>query len=156
MMYIVIVLFLLIKLSYNINWIEDVFCCPINYIIKHISLITIKPTYSHEELLMYYPELDYLTQNWKKIREDYLRIKNKIKPVYKDYLFDDIVNDDKWKRYNIKWYGPIDKKVKSDIPFTSNLIEECSNIQLAMFSVMEPETIVKPHIGLYKGSLRII
>ena len=78
---------------------------------------------------------------------------NTIKP--ETYFEDDIIKTDKWERFYIKWYSDISKDVAKQIPQTTQLLNQCPNIQLAMFSVMKPGTIVYPHRGPNRGSLRV-
>lgn len=144
------------KKPHNCN-IDCVLYSPWNILYKNISLIKDKPVYTFEELVEHLPELEILQKNWLKIRDEYYQIvENKTKPIKGEQFFEeDIIHNDKWTRYYIKWYSDISNQTKKETPFTSNLIEQCPNIQLAMFSVLKPNSNIKPHRGPYRGSLRL-
>jgi len=154
-----IIVFLLdhrrITQPHNCN-IECILYAPSNLLYSAISKIPCEPVYHPQYIFHFLPELQIIQNNWKIIRKEYQQIKNKLKPIKGEtYFEDDIIKTDKWERYYIKWYSDISKDVTKQIPKTTTLLNQCQNIQLAMFSVMKPGTIVYPHRGPYRGSLRV-
>jgi len=154
-----IIVFLLdhhrITQSHNCN-IECILYAPSNILYSVISKIPCDPVYHPKYIFQILPELQIIQNNWKVIRKEYQKIKNKLKPIKGEtYFEDDIIKTDKWERFYIKWYSDISKDVAKQIPQTTQLLNQCPNIQLAMFSVMKPGTIVYPHRGPYRGSLRV-
>jgi beta-hydroxylase len=104
-----------------------------------------------------FPNHIHLKKNWKKIREEALDLikKNKISSIEGDVFFEkEVTSDGKWNKYYIKWYNPIDKIVEEECPFTCNLINSLPEIQLAMFSILEPNAHIKSHEGPFKGCAR--
>lgn len=53
----------------------------------------------------------------------------------------------KWKVFPIKFYGKINEEALKLCPETCKTIEKCSDIQIAMFSILEPGKHIKPHKG---------
>jgi len=154
-----IIVFLLdhhrITQPHNCN-IECILYAPSNILYSVISKIPCEPVYHPQYIFHFLPELQIIQKNWKIIRKEYQQIKNKLKPIKGEKFFeDDIIKTDKWERYYIKWYSDISKDVAKQIPKTTTILNQCPNIQLAMFSVMKPGTIVYPHRGPYRGSLRV-
>lgn len=154
-----IIVFLLdhhrITQPHNCN-IECILYAPSNILYSIISKIPCESVYYPKYIFQFLPELQIIQNNWKVIRKEYQQIKNKLKPIKGEtYFEDDIIKTDKWERYYIKWYSDISKDIAIQIPQTTQLLNKCQNIQLAMFSVMKPGTIVYPHRGPYRGSLRV-
>ena len=154
-----IILFILdhhrIKQPHNCN-IECILYAPSNLFYSAISKIPCEPVFHPKYIFHFLPELQIIQNNWKVIHKEYKKIKNKLKPIKGEtYFEDDIIKTDKWERFYIKWYSDISKEVIQQLPKTTKLLNQCQNIQLAMFSVMKPGTIVYPHRGPYRGSLRV-
>ena len=154
-----IILFILdhhrIKQPHNCN-IECILNAPSNILYSAISKIPCEPVFHPKYIFHFLPELQIIQNNWKVIHKEYQLIKNKLKPIKGEtYFEDDIIKTDKWERFYIKWYSDISKEVIQQLPKTTKLLNQCQNIQLAMFSVMKPGTIVYPHRGPYRGSLRV-
>ena len=154
-----IILFILdhhrIKQPHNCN-IECILYAPSNLFYSAISKIPCEPVFHPKYIFHFLPELQIIQNNWKVIHKEYKNIKNKLKPIKGEtYFEDDIIKTDKWERFYIKWYSDISKEVIQQLPKTTKLLNQCQNIQLAMFSVMKPGTIVYPHRGPYRGSLRV-
>ena len=154
-----IIVFLLdhhrITQPHNCN-IECILYASSNLLYSAISKIPCEPVYHPQYIFQFLPELQIIQNNWKVIRKEYQQIKNKLKPIKGEtYFEDDIIKTEKWERFYIKWYSDISKEVIQQLPKTTKLLNQCQNIQLAMFSVMKPGTIVYPHRGPYRGSLRV-
>jgi beta-hydroxylase len=104
---------------------------------------------------LYFPNHYKLKNNWCIIREEAFNIYTSGKTgLIKTDLFFDTIADDGWKKFYIKWYGPILEEAYSLCPKTTKFIEEIPEIKLAMFSILEPGSIIKPHIGPFKGCVR--
>jgi beta-hydroxylase len=96
-----------------------------------------------------------LKKNWKIIRKEALNIykSGKATLIKNDEFFDKIA-DDGWKKFYIKWYGPIVEEAYSLCPKTTKIISEIPEIKLAMFSILEPGSKIPIHAGPFKGCLR--
>lgn len=107
------------------------------------------------EIEVYFPNHDLLKKNWKLIRKEALKVYKAqlTKKIQKDMFFEDIA-DSKWKRYYLKWYGPVLEDAKQNCPFTCSLLEQLPEVHLAMFSILEAGSKITPHYGPFKGSLR--
>lgn len=75
------------------------------------------------------------------------------KPI-KDDLFFQGIADEGWKRFYIKWYGPVDPQARALCPRTSALIEAMPEVHLAMFSILLPGSVIPPHCGPTRMCLR--
>lgn len=96
------------------------------------------------------------------------QFRNKYKDIYKELLrynkdipryseIDDaqyILDHDKskWKTLFLRLYGK-DTDIKNQFPITTKLLNNI-NCTTAMFSIIEPGKIIKPHYGVYSGVLR--
>lgn len=123
-------------------------------IFKHVSVIPEKAMYSYQEWNTYLPQLKKVEQNWITIRDEYQKIKPYIQPIYKDVFFNTITTSTKWKRFYIKRYAPIHPQIKKILPQTCKMIESIPSIRMAMFSILLPGAVIKPHRGIYKGVIR--
>jgi len=93
--------------------------------------------------------------NWKSIRNEYFEYTNKYSvPNYKDInaitASCDVNNG--WKSLFLRIFG-VDTDAAKLFPKTMKLINSCP-CTLAFFSVFEPGTKLKPHVGVYKGVIR--
>lgn len=59
-----------------------------------------------------------------------------------------------WRRFYLKWYGPVDPVARRWCPRTCALLETMPEVNIAMFSVLEPGTVIPPHYGPFRGGLR--
>ena len=59
-----------------------------------------------------------------------------------------------WKVYVIKWYGKINEKIRKKCPITSQIIDNCTDIHVAMFSILEPGKFIPYHRGPSTSCLR--
>jgi beta-hydroxylase len=102
-----------------------------------------------------YPQLNVLKENWKGIRDEFQLSRHIEKPIRGDrYFSENLIETDKWKRVYLKWYAkPWSHTDK--FPFTTNLLKSMPGLRSAMFSIMDPGTIVKPHHGLNPANLRV-
>lgn len=65
-----------------------------------------------------------------------------------------IENKDKWKMLVLKIGNFYNTKIINSFPKTIEIIKRHRNIIYMSFSVMEPETHILPHRGLYNGIIR--
>lgn len=98
----------------------------------------------------------------KKIQDNSMEIKNEILQYDSSLLknMEDlseeqqrIVEKRKWKVLFLKVYGKELSKNISAFPITSQLLKT-NKITTAMFSILEPQTLISAHRGPYKGVLR--
>ena len=54
---------------------------------------------------------------------------------------------DKWKVFVLKWYSDILENAKRKCPKTCSIIEQCSDVHCAMFSILEPGKYIPLHKG---------
>jgi beta-hydroxylase len=135
---------------------------------KHGGLITapfnlyFANHFKHDHDYLPYPKLDsafrnhiHIKNHWKEIREEVLKIykDGQMKKIENDLFFRKI-SDSKWKRFYIKWYGPALEEACEKLPKTVSILENIPEIKSAMISVLEPGSIITPHIGPYRGVLR--
>ncbi len=96
-----------------------------------------------------------LKNNWITIRNEALNIyKSGQATLINTDMFFDAIADNGWKKFYIKWYGPIINDAKTLCPKTCELISQIPEIKLAMFSILEPGSKISIHAGPFKGCLR--
>jgi beta-hydroxylase len=65
------------------------------------------------------------------------------------------ISNEKWKTFVLKWYSPgVLEQNSKRAPVTTSLIQQCPEITLAMFSILEPRARIPPHYGPNKACLR--
>lgn len=103
----------------------------------------------------HFPNHILLKNNWEIIRDEALHIynTNQATQIKNDMFFMDIA-DEGWKKFYIKWYGPITEEAYKLCPETCKLINKLPEIKLAMFSILEPGSVIIPHTGPFKGCVR--
>jgi beta-hydroxylase len=129
---------------YNI-WIQSV--AP-----KHsLRPIISKPA----EINTYFPGSNVFRRHYKTIQNEAYRAAQdtETKEIRHDRFFTTIA-DTRWKRFYLKWYGPISSSARRLCPQTTRLIEKHPQIQLAMFSILEPGARISPHRGPFRGCFR--
>lgn len=107
------------------------------------------------DINIYFPNHIILKNNWEGIRDEAMNIykTNRASKIIDDIYFTDIA-DKKWKKFYIKWYGPILEDAYKLCPITTKLIEQLPEVNIAMFSILEPGSKISPHSGLFKGCIR--
>jgi beta-hydroxylase len=102
-----------------------------------------------------FPNHNILKENWKIIRNEVMNIYNTghAEKIKGDMFFKSIA-DNGWKKFYIKWYGPITKEAFELCPKTVKLIQQLPEVKLAMFSILEPGSKIKSHSGPFKGCIR--
>jgi beta-hydroxylase len=59
-----------------------------------------------------------------------------------------------WKVFVLKWYGKTLENAKRYCPKTVEMIEQCTDLHIAMISILEPGKYIPPHKGPFTGCLR--
>lgn len=120
----------------------------------YLSDAPVTPIIPRDYWLNSIPELELLEKNWKVILNEYKSIQKSTTSIKGDMFFKEIIKDDKWKKFYIKWYSDIKPNIRKQLPQTCKILDMCPSIQLAMFSIMTPGSVVTPHKGPYNGALR--
>lgn len=100
-----------------------------------------------------FPNVDRLRIAFSTIEREARAALRESKPIKNDLYFQGLA-DDGWKRFYIKWYGPIDPKARKICPKTSALLESMPEVHLGMFSILEPGSRIPPHFGPARMCLR--
>jgi beta-hydroxylase len=64
------------------------------------------------------------------------------------------IADDGWRRFYLRWYGPIQQEARELCPATSALLDQLPEVRLAMFSFLAPGSKIVEHTGPSKGAKR--
>lgn len=94
-----------------------------------------------------------LKNNYKLIQKEALELYNKKDKLMNmkdlsELSFSSIDTEtNAWKVYVLKWYDKINCKAYYNCPETCKLLEQCNDIYVAMFSILEPGKYIKPHKG---------
>jgi len=130
----------------------DNFPIPLLGIYNSIIRIT-NPSHTHNFNVNDFKTDFILKNNYKSIKDEALYLyKNKNKLLnMRDLSFMDFgyidIQENSWKVYVLKWYDKISEKAKKECPITSSLIDQCDDIHIAMFSILEPGNYIPPHKG---------
>ena len=114
------------------------------------------PNASFPDMDVHFPNHKLLQENWEIIRDEGNKLYNSNKTTmikYDSDLLFKYIADDGWKKFYIKWYGPITNEALLLCPNTCKLIEQLPEITFAMFSIVEPGSSIAIHMGIFKGSL---
>ena len=109
--------------------------------------LILNPTSKH------FPNIEKLRLHLPMLMKESQNCVENSKPINKDMYFEGIA-DDGWKRFYIKWYGPSDKLAKQICPETCKLLDTMPEVHLAMFSILMPGSVIRPHFGPARMSLR--
>jgi beta-hydroxylase len=121
--------------------------CSVNSLYENISFPNIE---------LNFPNHNILKHNWEDIRNEAMNIYNKgyASKIKDDSIFFNEIADDGWKKFYIKWYGPILDKAFELCPITVKLIQQLPEVKSAMFSILEPGSKITIHAGPFKGCIR--
>jgi len=121
--------------------------CSVNSLYENISFPNIELNFSNHNILKH---------NWEEIRNEAMNIYNKgyASKIKDDSIFFNEIADDGWKKFYIKWYGPILDKAFKLCPITVKLIQQLPEVKSAMFSILEPGSKITIHAGPFKGCIR--
>lgn len=104
----------------------------------------------------FFPGHKILEENWEIIRDEALNLytQGKATKIQGDQFFSEYIADQNWYKFYIKWYGNVDPKALEYCPKTVQILQQDPQIHLAMFSILKPGTIIKPHRGPFRGAMR--
>jgi beta-hydroxylase len=104
---------------------------------------------------VHFPRHGVLEENWEAIRGEALALyeRGKAGLIKGDQFFTRIA-DDGWRRFYLRWYGPIQSDARELCPVTSALLDNLPEVRLAMFSFLAPGSKIIPHTGPSKGAKR--
>lgn len=106
-------------------------------------------------MALHFPRHTALRDSWREIRDEALAVHAQGRAAkIKGDLFFTTIADDKWKRFYIKWYGPAGADARALCPRTCALLDALPEVRLAMFSILEPGAVIRPHTGPFKACLR--
>ena len=122
---------------------------PLNYIIKQNALDGKGPFLN----VKLYPEVLEMATSWRTIYDEFEKNLEKKKPIKGERFFVTIIDDDKWKRIKLKFYGQW--KHEDTFPETIRLLKKIPGLKAAMISVLEPGCVIKPHVGITSACARV-
>jgi beta-hydroxylase len=101
-----------------------------------------------------FPNVHVLRDAFSIIQAEALRAYGASKPIQSEQFFTSIA-DAGWKRFYLKWYtASCDPLALQLCPQTCALVQSMPNVHLAMFSILEPGSRIRPHSGLFRGCYR--
>jgi beta-hydroxylase len=101
-----------------------------------------------------FPHLDLFLQQWGQILEEADRVSVPEMARSDRSLGFKGVGSSGWRRFYIRWHGTVDPRAAAFCPATSRLVEAAPEIKIAFFSILAPNSDIKPHVGPYRGVLR--
>ena len=114
------------------------------------SLTPIVPLVGREKII------EDFSENFLKVRDEILSNSDKATPIEGDLYFgSDITSDGKWKKIYLKWYAKPEESLNITFPSLMGILDRNPEIRLAMISKLEPGAVIKPHTGVYRGSVRV-
>lgn len=101
-----------------------------------------------------FPHFESFRQHWRSIVEEAARVAvPEMARSDRGFAFEGIGSTG-WRQFFIRWHGTIDPTAAEFCPTTSRLVEAAPEIKIAFFSILEPNTDIKAHVGPYRGVLR--
>jgi beta-hydroxylase len=104
-----------------------------------------------------FPELKPLTENWKMIRDEAIKLfdEGHIRAAagYTDLGFNSFFRRG-WKRFYVKWYDEPLPSAKALCPKTVSLVQSIPSVNGAMFALLPPGGKLNKHRDPFAGSLR--
>ncbi|OHX14877.1 aspartyl beta-hydroxylase [Chromobacterium sphagni] len=132
---------------------HSTFMAPINCFMYLFSKVPAKPYLPLER----FPELQTLTADWRKIREEAVALYEmgsiKASSQYDDLGFNSFFKTG-WKRFYLKWYGQDHPSAQALCPYTTQLLRQYPNIKAAMFAALPPGSRLVRHRDPFAGSVR--
>lgn len=101
-----------------------------------------------------FPSHERLTQHWRTIRAEALQVMRQAVPAGEWSRFFTHFQEPKWKAVPLFWYGQTYPENLQQCPITARILHSLPQVKAAMFSIMEPGTIVYAHRGPFRGCLR--
>jgi beta-hydroxylase len=132
---------------------HSTFLAPYNALMYMFSAVPIKPFVEVGR----FPELAPLSENWKTIRDEALKLfdEGHIRAAagYTDLGFNSFFRRG-WKRFYVKWYDEPLPSAKALCPKTVALVQSIPNVNGAMFALLPPGGDLGKHRDPFAGSLR--
>lgn len=102
----------------------------------------------------WFKDSSILKSNWEIMRDEAINITNNYElKNFKDYKDTYTLGGTTWRTFVIKWYDKPTKLACKLAPNTVDIINK-TDVLSAMFSIMEPYSILPLHKGPYKGAMR--
>jgi beta-hydroxylase len=132
---------------------HSTFMAPYNTLMYAFSAVPNKPYIEVDR----FPEMKALTDSWKTIREEALRLfdEGHIRAAsgYTDLGFNSFFRRG-WKRFYVKWYDEPLPSAKALCPKTVELVQAIPTVNGAMFAMLPPGGTLGRHRDPFAGSLR--
>jgi beta-hydroxylase len=126
---------------------------PYNALMYLFSSVPSKPFLDVQN----FPELTHLSDNWKTIRDEGLRLFDeghiRAAAKYNDLGFNSFFRSG-WKRFYLKWYDRMLPSAEALCPKTVELVQSLPSVHAAMFAVLPPGGCLVTHRDPFAGSLR--
>jgi aspartyl/asparaginyl beta-hydroxylase (cupin superfamily) len=127
---------------------------PLSFLGLYNSIIRLtNPSHSHCFNVYDFKTDEILRNNYKLIKDEALLLynnKNKLLNMkdLSNTAFGNIDSEENlWKVYVLKWYDKISDKARRECPNTCKLIDQCDDVYVVMFSIIEPGKYIPPHKG---------
>ena len=132
---------------------HSTFMAPYNALMYMFSAVPNRPYVD----VSHFPELKPLTENWKTIRDEALKLfdEGHIRAAagYTDLGFNSFFRRG-WKRFYVKWYDAPLPSAQALCPNTVALVQSIKNVNGAMFALLPPGGDLGKHRDPFAGSLR--
>ena len=132
---------------------HSTFLAPLNAFMYLFSKVPNQPYHPVEQ----FPEMKVLQDNWEKIREEALALRNgggiKASSQLNDVGFNSFFKSG-WKRFYLKWYDDAHPSASVLCPYTTALLRDIPTVKAAMFAELPPGSRLVRHRDPYAGSLR--
>lgn len=107
----------------------------------------------HNPTEKHFLNIQVLRNNIQILKKESLACLSSSEPIKNDLYFRHIA-DIGWKRFYLKWYGPPDPLALKLCPETCKILENMPEVNLAMFSILMPQSRIKRHFGPARMCLR--
>lgn len=108
----------------------------------------------------YFPSHGVLKAHWQDMREEVLELLKNEQAIPKFHEVDSLqrfisAKDDKaWRTFIMKGFNKWLPKNCEQVPKTYELLKQCPEVTLAMFSILDPGKHIPLHVGFYRGVFR--
>lgn len=101
-----------------------------------------------------FPNLQVFRHNWRRILEEAAQVCDpQLARSDHGFAFNGIGGNN-WRQFFIRWHGTRDATAAALCPLTTRLVDGAPEIKIAFFSILEPNSDIKPHVGPYRGVVR--
>lgn len=132
---------------------HSVVLAPYNLLMYAFSAVPAKPILDRAG----FPQLDLLRENWRTIRDEAAQLFDlgliRTSEAHNDASFESFFKRG-WKRFYLKWYGEPLPSAEALCPRTVALLRQLPGAKAAMFALLPPGSVLKPHRDPFAGSLR--